>query len=83
MKSQRQSHPPYGFAVGLAAGTLVGVGLAIWLTPRSPSARREPISRTVKHLGQRTSTEYEQARAHYEQASSRVGEAVEAFTRAL
>jgi ElaB/YqjD/DUF883 family membrane-anchored ribosome-binding protein len=81
MKSQRQSHPSYGFAIGLAAGLFVGAGVAIWLAPRSASTLRERITRSVKQLGQRASNEYEQARTHYEQASSRVGEAVEAFTR--
>ena len=81
MKSQRQSHPPYGFAIGLAAGMFVGAGVAIWLAPRLASAPRERITRSVKPLGQRASDVYEQARTHYELASSRVGEAVEALTR--
>ncbi len=74
MTSYTQSHPPYGFAIGLATGTLVGVGLAIWLSPRSASPLRERLTRSVRRIGQRTSDEYEQA-------SSRVGEAFEAFTQ--
>ena len=74
MKSPTQSPPPYGFVVGLAAGVVVGAGLTIWLTPRVASELRERITDSAKSVGQRASD-------HYEQASSRVGDAVEALTR--
>ena len=73
MKSQTQSHPPYGFAIGLAAGMFVGAGLAIWLSPRSASELRERIKDSAKDLGQRASD-------HYEHASNRFGVAVDALT---
>jgi len=67
-------HRDYGFALGLATGALVGVGLAMWLAPRSASELRERITDSAKDIGRRASD-------HYEQASSRVGEAVEVLTR--
>ena len=73
MKSRRQSHPTYSFAIALAAGMLVGVGLTIWLAPRLASELRERITDSAKSLGQRASN-------HYAQASNRFGEAVEALT---
>jgi len=74
MTAQAQSHPPYGFAIGLAAGMFVGAGLAIWLAPRVASELRERMSDSAKSVGQRASD-------HYQEASNRVGDAVEALTR--
>ena len=72
------THPPphrdYGFVVGLAAGTVVGVGLAMWLAPRSASELGERITDSTRNIGRRASD-------YYEHASSRVGEAVETLTR--
>ena len=73
MKSQTQSHPPYGFAIGLAAGMFVGAGLAIWLAPRLASELRERITDSAKDIGQRASD-------HYAHARNPFGEAVDAFT---
>ena len=74
MKTHTPQHRDYGFAVGLAAGTLVGAGLAIWLAPRLASELRERIANSARDIGQRASE-------HYEHASARVGDAVDALTR--
>jgi hypothetical protein len=73
MKSQRQSHPPYGLAIGIAAGD-VGAGLAIWLVPRLASALRERIAGSANNISHRTSN-------HGEHARNRFGDAVDALTR--
>ena len=73
MKSQTQSHPPYGFAIGLAAGMFVGAGLAIWLAPRLTSELRERVTDSAKDIGRRASD-------HYAHARHRFGEAVDALT---
>jgi gas vesicle protein len=73
MKSHTQS-PPYGLVVGLAAGMVVGAGLTLWLAPRVASELRERMSDSAKSVGQRASD-------HYQEASNRVGDAVEALTR--
>jgi len=73
MKSHTQS-PPYGLVVGLAAGMVVGAGLTLWLAPRVASELRERMSDSAKSVGQRASD-------HYQEASNRVGDAVEAPTR--
>jgi hypothetical protein len=52
----------------------VGAGLTLWLAPRVASELRERISDSAKSVGQRASD-------HYEEASNRVGDAVEALTR--
>jgi hypothetical protein len=72
--SRPPSPPPFGFTIGLATGMFVGAGLMIWLAPRVASELRERITDSAKGIGQRASD-------HYEQASSRVGDAVEALTR--
>ena len=73
MTAQAQSHPPNGFAIGLAAGMFVGAGLAIWLAPRSASELRELITDSATDIGQRASD-------HYEHARNRFGVAVDALT---
>jgi gas vesicle protein len=75
MKSHTQSHPPFGFAIGLAAGMFVGAGLAIWLAPRLASELRERITDSAKDIGRRASDHYENARHPF-------GEAVDALTDA-
>lgn len=74
MKSHTQSPPPYGFGIGLAAGMFVGAGLTLWLAPRVASELRERINDSAKSVGRRASD-------HYQEASNRVGNAVEALTR--
>ncbi len=59
MKSHTQSPPPYGFAIGLAAGMFVGAGLTIWLAPRLASELRERITDSAKDIGQRASGHYD------------------------
>ena len=75
MTSHRQSHPPYGVAIGLAAGMVVGAGVAIWLAQRLAAELRERITDSAKSVARRTTSD------HYEQASSRALEAVEGPTR--
>jgi len=74
MKTHTPQHREYGFAIGLAAGTLVGAGLTLWLAPRLASELRERITESARDIGLRASE-------HYEHASARVGDAVEALTR--
>jgi len=64
----------YGFAIGLAAGSLVGAGLTIWLGPRLASDLRDRITESARDIRTRASE-------HYEHASARVGDAVDALTR--
>ena len=73
-KQLHEADRDYGFAIGLATGTLVGAGLAIWLAPRVASELRERITDSARSFGQRASE-------HYEDASSRVGDAVDVLTR--
>lgn len=67
-------HRDYGFAIGLAAGTIVGAGLALWLAPRLTSELRQRATDSARHLGQRVSEQYHRA-------SDRVVEAVDDLTR--
>jgi gas vesicle protein len=64
----------YGFIVGMAAGTIVGAGLMMWLTPRSAAELRQRVRDTARGFGQ-------QASDHLQQTSARVGEAVDQITR--
>ena len=74
MNSHVQKGRGYGFVIGLFTGTVAGAGLAIWLVPRLASELRERVTDSARNLGQ-------QANEQYQQASVRVGEAVDELTR--
>ena len=63
-----------GFAFGLMAGTVVGVGLTMWLAPRTASELRDRVTGSARELGKRAS-------AGYDEASGRVGNAVDVLAR--
>jgi gas vesicle protein len=69
-----QEHRDYGFVIGLLTGTFVGAGLAMWCAPRLASELRQRMTDSARSLGQRASEQYQQA-------SARVGEAVDELTR--
>ena len=74
MNEHTQEHRDYGFAIGLLTGTCVGAGLALWLVPRSAKELRKRMTDSARSLGKKASDEYQQA-------STRVGEAVDELTR--
>jgi gas vesicle protein len=74
MNTHTQEHRDYGFVIGLLTGTFVGAGLMMWLAPRSGSELHDRMTDSARSLGQRASE-------HYQQASTRVGEAVDELTR--
>jgi gas vesicle protein len=74
MNAHVQEHRNHGFAIGLLTGTAVGVGLTLWLAPRVASELRKRMSDSAKSLRN-------QAADHYEQASTRVGAAVDELSR--
>lgn len=64
----------YGYLVGLAAGTMVGAGLMMWLAPRSASELRDRVRGSARALGRTASRQAGQA-------SALVGAAVSQATR--
>lgn len=74
MNTPTQEPRDYRFVIGLLAGTVVGAGLAMWLAPRSASELRERLTNSARSLGRR-------AADRYQEASTRVGEAVDELTR--
>ena len=74
MNAHTQEHRDYGFVIGLLTGTFVGAGLAMWLAPRSASELRRRMTDSARSLGTRASEQCQQA-------STRVGEAVDELTR--
>ncbi len=69
-----REHRDYGFVIGLAAGAMVGAGLALWFAPRLASELRQRATETARDLKQR-------AADRYQQASTRVGEALEELVK--
>ncbi len=74
MNAHTQDHRDLGFAIGLLTGTFVGAGLVMLFAPRFASELRQRVTDSAKNLGQRASEQYEQA-------GTRVGEAVDELTR--
>ena len=64
----------YGFAIALAAGTMIGAGLALWLAPRAGAELRNRVTDTANRFGQR-------ATEHYHQAAQAVAETVADISR--
>jgi gas vesicle protein len=74
MNGLTREHRGYGFGIGLLTGTFVGAGLAMWLAPRSASELRQRVTDSATRLRKRASEQYQQA-------STRVGKAVDDLTR--
>lgn len=74
MNAPTQEHRNHGFVIGLLTGTFVGAGLAFWLAPRVASEVRQRLTDSARTLGRRASEQYQQA-------SSRVGDAVDELAR--
>ena len=74
MNEHTQDRRDYGFVIGLLTGAFVGVGLAMWFAPRVASELRQRLTDSARSLGQRASD-------RYEQASTRVGVAVDELAR--
>jgi len=74
MNAYTQERRDYGFVIGLLTGACVGAGLAMWFAPRSGSELRQQLTDSAKSLGNRASEQYQQA-------TTRVGEAVDELTR--
>lgn len=67
--SRAQEQRTYGYAIAFAAGTAIGAGVALWLTPRAASELRNRVTDTASRFGQR-------ATEHYHDARQAVGETV-------
>lgn len=50
MNSDTQEPRPYGFLIGMMAGTVIGAGLALWLAPRAASELRERLTDSARSL---------------------------------
>jgi gas vesicle protein len=70
VNAQAKESRHYGFVIGLLTGTVAGAGLMMWLAPRTASEVRERVTDSARNLAKRASEQYEQA-------STRVGKAVE------
>src|SRR6185436_8052219 len=74
MNEHTPTRRDHRFVIGLFTGMVAGAGLAIWFTPRRASELRERVTDSARNLGQH-------AAEQYQQASTRVGEAVDELTR--
>ena len=53
---------PGRFTIGLAAGTMLGVGIGLWLSPRT-SVVRQWLDESARELGTRAAEQYGEAGA--------------------
>jgi gas vesicle protein len=59
MNEQTPRSGNYGFLAGLLTGTVVGAGVALWLTPTATDEARDRLNATARRLGDnlRTTTD--------------------------
>jgi gas vesicle protein len=69
MDTPMQESTDYKFVLGLMAGSLFGAALAMWFAPPG-SVVREQLSGAATRMGERAS-------GHFQDASARLGEAVD------
>ena len=74
MNEQATRTRDYRFAAGLAVGSIIGAGLAMWLAPRAAEEIKERAVGSAKRLGDAVSERYRDARL-------RVTGAVDGLTR--
>ena len=74
MNEQAKQARDYRFVMGLAIGSVVGAGLAMWLAPRAAAEIKARAVDSVKSLGNAASERYRDARL-------RVTDAVDGLTR--
>ena len=74
MNTNTQEHSDYRFVIGLLTGAFVGAGLAMWFAPRMGPELRRQMTDSARNLGKLASDQYQQA-------STRVGHAVDEFAR--
>jgi len=75
MNEHTEARRDYGFVIGLLTGTVVGAGLTMWLAPHVAAEVRERMTDSARGLRERASEQLQQA-------STRVGEAVDELARA-
>ncbi len=63
MNSDTQEPRPYGFLIGMMAGTVVGASLAMWLVPRATSELRERVTASARSLGNLVGQQHQRATA--------------------
>jgi gas vesicle protein len=74
MDGQTQQDHDHRFLAGLAIGSVVGAGLAMWLAPRAAAEIKARAVGSVRDLGQAAS-------GRYREAKTRVTDAVDGLAR--
>ena len=59
--SNAQEPQPYGFLIGMMAGTVIGAGLAMWLAPRAASELRERLTDSARSFGNLVGQQHQRA----------------------
>ena len=62
MNGQATRSHDYRFSAGLALGSLIGAGLAMWLAPRAAAELKERAVGSAKQFGDAVSERYRDAR---------------------
>jgi gas vesicle protein len=70
INTRAQDHRHHGFLIGFVTGSAIGAGLAMYFAPRAASELRRRVRASAEALR-------DAATARYQQASARVGDAVD------
>jgi gas vesicle protein len=79
MNEQTPHSGNYGFLAGLVAGTVVGAGVALWLTPSATAEVRNRLTASAQQLGDDLRSKTEGIRDQVAGAVARGAREVEQF----
>ncbi len=79
MNEQTPHSRDYGFLAGLLAGTVVGAGVALWLTPSATAEARGRLNASARRLGDELRTKSDGIRDQVAGAVARGAHDLEQF----
>ena len=80
MNTRPQDRSDCGFLIGFVAGSAIGAGLAMYFAPRAASALRKGLAASAATLRDAATGLRDTATERYQQASTRVVDAVDDLT---
>lgn len=81
MHRQRE-HRDHSFVMGLVTGTVVGAGLALWLTPGAAAEARDRLTDSAQRVGDELARKGYQARDRVAETVARGAQEVERYAAA-
>lgn len=82
MQQPREHQRDYSFVAGLVTGTVVGAGLALWLTPGSAAEARDRVTDSARRVADELARKGSEARNRVAETVARGAHEVERYATA-